>query len=466
MMKQRTLLIADDEPLKVLTLEEHLSNAGYLVKTAVNGDDALAILKTQAIDAVITDVRMPGMDGIRLLEESLKLDPSRPVLVMSGYQEVQDAVRAMKAGAMDYLSKPVSGDEILLRLSRAFADSELAGENLRLRHEVQRLKGETEPVLIGQGLEPLRQGLDKAASTDATVLIVGETGTGKEVCSRYLHHHSARAKGPFVVVPCAALPQSLIESELFGHEKGAFTGALFRRSGYFSNAAGGTLLLDDVDDLPIEIQGRLLHVLQSRSFQRVGGNRQEGTDVRIVAATKKNLSALVKERLFRDDLMYRLSVITLQIPPLRARIVDVPVLADFFLRCALNRLGRKAKTISKPAIDAMLSYAWPGNVRELEHVIESTVIMHTGDEIGVGDLPFTARNASNPLFTLHLEGKTEVALHDALRSFECALLKWAFEKSESNQAHAAKLLGLPRSTFQYQWAHIVEGPTADHHSVK
>ncbi|HEY3321080.1 MAG TPA: sigma-54 dependent transcriptional regulator [Planctomycetota bacterium] len=455
MTEARTVLIVDDEPLKILTLEEHLAQAGYKVLTAVDGQDALNLLKTKSIDALVTDVRMPGLDGLSLLEESMKLSPNRPVLVMTGYEEVQDAVRAMKAGALDYMVKPVSGEEITLRLNRTLADSALAGENQRLRHEVQRLKGQSDAVIVGQGMQPVCQVLEKAASTDSTVLIIGETGTGKEMCSRFLHQRSPRAQGPFIVVPCAALPQTLIESELFGHERGAFTGATARRPGYFTNADGGTILLDDVDDLPLEVQGRLLHVLQSRTFQRVGGTRAERVDVRIVAATKKDLGTLVKEKTFRDDLMYRLSVVTVQIPPLRARREDIPVLADFFLKCSVQRLGRKPKTFTPDALQALAEYVWPGNVRELEHVIESTVVMHSGTEVVRSDLPGMLRAPSHdPLFSLHVDGRAEISLETTLADFERALLRWAFDRAEGNQGAAAKLLGIPRSTFQYRWSRV------------
>ncbi|MCY3023850.1 MAG: sigma-54 dependent transcriptional regulator, partial [Planctomycetota bacterium] len=275
MREPRTVLIADDEPLKVLTLEEHLVQAGYKVVTAVNGDEALKVLQEQPIDALVTDVRMPGLDGLALLEESMKLNPLRPVLVMSGYSEVQDAVRAMKAGAIDYMVKPVSGEEITLRLDRALSESALAGENLRLRHEVERLGGQSDPVIVGRAIQEVCKALERAAGTDVTVLLTGETGTGKEVCARYLHRHSARANAPFVVVPCTTLSSSLVESELFGYERGAFTGAAGRHNGYFSAAEKGTIFLDDVDDLPLEMQGKLLQVLQSRVFQRVGGARPE-----------------------------------------------------------------------------------------------------------------------------------------------------------------------------------------------
>jgi len=453
----QTILIADDEPLKVLTLEEHLVQAGYRVLTAVQGDEALSLLKQQHIDALVTDVRMPGLDGLALLEESMKLDPSRPVLVMTGYGDVQTAVRAMKAGAIDYVLKPVSGEEIALRLGRALAESALLGENLRLRHEVQRLGGKSEPVIVGRGMQAVCLSLNKAAGTDATVLLTGETGTGKEVCARYLHRHSARADGPFVVVPCGTLSQSLIESELFGHEKGAFTGAAVKRDGYFAAAEKGTIFLDDVDDLPLEIQGKLLYILQSRSYQRIGGTRPERADVRVIAATKFDLREQVAQKRFRDDLMYRLTVIVISIPPLRERKADIPELAEFFLKCAMARFGRGPKHFMPDAIEALSSHRWPGNVRELEHVVDSVVVMHSGSEIKASDLaPMLRLQRDYPLFTLNTEGQEAISLEKTLTDFERALLTWAFDKADRNQGRAAKLLGIPRSTFQYRWAAVCE----------
>jgi DNA-binding NtrC family response regulator len=461
MGEARMVLIADDEPLKVLTLEEYLVQAGYRVLTAVSGHEALALLKQQPIDALVTDVRMPGLDGLALLEESIKLDPARPVLVMTGYGDVQTAVKAMKAGAIDYMVKPVSGEEIALRLDRALVESALVGENLRLRHEVQRLGGQSKSAIVGRGMREVCDALDRAAGTDATVLLHGETGTGKEVCARYLHSRSARARGPFVVVSCATLSPSLIESELFGHEKGAFTGAAARRDGYFAVAGEGTLFLDDVDDLPLEMQGKLLHVLQSRTYNRVGGTRLEKADVRIVAATKLDLREQVAQKRFRDDLMYRLNVVTITIPPLRERKADIPELAEFFLKCAMSRFGRGPKHFTPDALEALAVCRWPGNVRELEHVVDSIVIMHSGTEITASDLlPMARSERQYPLFSLNTDDQEAISFEKTMLEFERALLSWAFEKGEHNQGRAARLLGIPRSTFQYRWSAAFGAPDA------
>jgi DNA-binding NtrC family response regulator len=399
---------------------------------------------------------------LELLEASKQQDPDRPVLVMTGYDEVSDAVRAMKAGALDYLIKPVSGEAIALRIQRALAESELAGENLMLRREVDKLKGQAAPVIIGRGMDQTRSALEKAAATDSTVLLVGETGTGKEICARYLHQHSARAKAAFVPVPCAALPQSLVESELFGHEKGAFTGASGRRDGYFTAADNGTLFLDDIDDLPLDVQSRLLRVLQFNVLNRVGSVKPEKIDVRMIASTKKDLNTMVRKKLFRDDLMYRLSVISIHIPPLRARKDDIPILADFFLKATTTRLGRKPKTFAGKAMEVLQTYDWPGNVRQLEHIIESVVVMHEGAEIEPEDLPgLAALHGHDSVFSLHVEGRETIPLDRTLEAFEHALLGWALKRSSGNQAQAAKLLDIPRSTFQYRWRRNPESNTRE-----
>jgi DNA-binding NtrC family response regulator len=351
----------------------------------------------------------------------------------------------------------VSGEEIALRLDRALEETALVGENLRLRHEVQRLGGQTDPVIVGQGMKDVCAALEMAATTDATVLLTGETGTGKEVCARHLHRRSMRASGPFVVVPCATLSATLVESELFGHEKGAFTGAVGRRDGCFAAAAGGTILLDDVDDLPLEMQGKLLHVLQSREYQRVGGSRVEKADVRVVAATKYDLREQVAKRRFRDDLMYRLTVVQVRIPPLRERHGDIRELASFFLQCSMARYGRSGKQLTEDGLRVLDAYPWPGNVRELEHVIDSIVIMHPGSEVGAAAFARLLHvQTGNSLFNLNTQGREAIGLEQALAEFERALLTWAFEKADRNQARAAKLLGIPRSTFQYRWSTVVE----------
>ena len=313
------------------------------------------------------------------------------------------------------------------------------------------------PAIIGQTMCEVCGFLDKAAATDATVLLVGETGTGKEVCARYLHRKSARAGEAFVVVPCAALSQSLIESELFGHEKGSFTGAINRRDGYFATANKGTLFLDDVDDLPLEIQGKLLHVLQSRSFQRVGGSSPERVDVRIVAATKRDLREEVARRRFRDDLMFRLNVVNVAIPPLRARRDDILELAGYFLKRACQRYKRSEGRLNDTARELLRSYRWPGNVRELEHVMDSAVIMNSDGEFTPADFSRLLRaQQKEELFTLHTGARENIELDQAMEDFERALLTWAFEKADRNQVRAAKLLGVPRSTFQYRWSVLTE----------
>jgi two-component system NtrC family response regulator len=453
---QRTVLIADDEILKLMTLKSHLAKAGLNIITATDGSDAYDILRSEKVHALVTDVRMPGMNGLALLEKSKKLDASRPVLVMTGYGAVEDAVRAMRAGAEDYLMKPVTAEEILVRLERAFAVSKISHENQKLRDEIRRLGGSDKPVVASDKMQMVFDKLKRAAQTDATVLLLGETGTGKEVCANYLHSQSRRSQGPFVVLSCAALSPGVVESELFGHEKGAFTGASSRREGRLFAAKGGTLLLDDVDDIPLDVQTKLLRVLEDSTYERVGGTEKIIADVRFVAATKNNLEQLVARGKFRDDLMYRLKVVQVEIPPLRERLEEVPGLTEYFLRRSLARMGRQKMYFTPEALEVMKAFSWPGNVRELENMIDSLVATHIGEEIGVEDLPerLTACGAY-PLFTVNVDGKDSIKLEEAVTEFEKLLLNWAFEKAKGNQGKAAELLHIPRSTFQYRWSKAI-----------
>lgn len=452
---KRTVLIADDEMLKLMTLKNHLTKAGLNVITATDGAAALELLTGEEVHAVVTDVRMPGVSGLALLEKSKELDPSRPVLVMTGYGAVEDAVRAMRAGAEDYMMKPVSAEEILVRLERAFELTRLSSEYQRLRDEMERMGGPLEPVVASEKMRAVIENFRRAAETEATVLVVGETGTGKEVCARFLHSRSRRANGPFVAVSCAALAPGVVESELFGHEKGAFTGAAGRREGRLHAAAGGTLFLDDVDDIPLEVQAKLLRVLEDSTYERVGGTDKIKADVRFVAATKKDLDELVAQGRFRDDLMYRLKVVQIEIPPLRERREEITVLAEYFLKRSVARMGRPAKRFTPEALETMKKFLWPGNIRELEHVVDSLVAIHPDEEIRLADLPERLKAADNhPLFTLNLSGKDLIQLDDALAEFEKRLLSWALAKAQGNQGKAAQLLSIPRSTFQYRWGKL------------
>lgn len=459
MMKnmERTVLIADDEILKLMTLKNHLTKAGLNIITATDGSAAHDILRSKKVHALVTDVRMPGMNGLLLLEKSKQLDPSRPVLVMTGYGAVEDAVRAMRAGAEDYMMKPIAAEEILVRLERAFAVSQMSYENRKLRDEIKRLGGPSEPVIASDKMRSVFDKLKRAAQTDATVLILGETGTGKEVCTNYLHSQSRRNRGPFVVLSCAALSPGVVESELFGHEKGSFTGAVSKREGRLFAAKGGTLLLDDVDDIPLDVQTKLLRVLENSTYERVGGTDEIHADVRFVATTKKNLDELVASGKFRDDLMYRMKVVQIEIPPLRERLEEVEILTEHFLKRSLIRMGRPKMYFTKEALEAMKSFSWPGNIRELEHVIDSLVAIHIGEQINAADLPERLNvRGTDPLFTVNTDGKDSVVLEEAVVEFERHLLSWALEKAGGNQGGAAQILHIPRSTFQYRWSKVKE----------
>jgi two-component system, NtrC family, response regulator len=462
----RTVLIVDDEPLKLITLEERLREAGFNVATATDGRKAQALLESGTVDALVTDVRMPGMDGLALLEKVRAASPGMPVLVMTGYGAVEDAVRAMRAGAMDYLVKPVSGEEIALRLTRAFEVAEISAENRRLKSDLDRLGG-GRPVVISEKMKAVFASLRRAAETDATIVLTGETGVGKEVCARYVHENSPRKARPFTAVSCAALAAGVIESELFGHERGAFTGANLRREGLFHAAHQGTLFLDDIDDVPLEVQVKLLRVLENGTYSRVGGTERIRSDVRVVAATKHSLAKMAAEGRFRDDLMYRLSVVSVDVPPLRERPEDVPALAEHFLLRSLARMGRPQTRFTPAALEALCGWRWPGNVRELENLIESLVVLHSGHEIDVSHLPpRILESPKSPLFSLHLTGRERVDLDVAISSFEQALLQWALDKSGGNQAQAAQSLGMARTTLQYRLGKRPEGENSAENKPK
>jgi len=375
------LLVEDRDSLRAM-LRQTLEDNGYKVQEAADGAAALAALETGRFLAVITDLKLPGADGHKVLAAAIANDPDLPVLLMTAYGTVEDAVSAMKAGAFDFLAKPVDPDHLLLLLGRAVEQRGLLEENRLLREELADRIGSPRIIGDSSALEEISGQIRKVAPTDATVLLQGESGTGKELFARAVHHLSPRKNAPFVALNCAAIPDTLLENELFGHEKGAYTGADSARAGRMEVADGGTLFLDEIGELGPSAQAKLLRVLQEHSFERVGGNRTIHTDIRVVAASNRNLQDAAAKKEFRQDLYFRLAVVTLEIPALRDRPSDIPILASFFLERFRKELGRERLVLSESAIEAMQAYPWPGNVRELENCVERAAILAESDRIG------------------------------------------------------------------------------------
>ncbi len=452
MAKSRAnILIVDDEPIKRSILEDELVDAGYSVVTAGNPLEAGPILEGSSFDVILTDVRMPGQSGLSFLADLKRERPEQAVIVMTGFGTVDAAVEAMKLGAYDFLQKPFSTEQFLLKLDRLFKYQRLASENEVLRNQL--MLPRTESHIIGQS-EPMREVLTRihaVAGTDVTVLIEGESGTGKELVARTIHETSHRTTGPFVAVSCAALPRDLIETELFGHEPGAFTGAAKRRIGRFEIAHGGSLFLDDVDDIPLDVQVKLVRVLQERSFERVGGEQPIQTNIRLIAATKKPLASLVRAGKFRDDLYYRLNVVPLHIPPLRERPGDIPLLVDYFLERLAIKVNRGKLSISPQAVAKLQCYHWPGNVRELEHMLERMVSLARDDIIDETHLPELEHGTgADSVVSLVLRGLEKVEMASVVSEVERRLVDWALTRARGNLAKAAEMLGVPRSTLQYK----------------
>lgn len=385
-MKRGRILIVDDEANARNALAELLIEENFQVDTAADGFKALPKLDEFSPDVVLTDLRMPGLSGLDLIQKIKAYDPHCPVMVMTAYGAVETAVSAMKSGAYDYVTKPVHVSEIVVMLDRAIENRKLQLEATALRNQVR----EKNP-LFRMGTSPLMKKfydlILQIAPSKATVLIQGETGTGKERVAEWIHQHSPRAEKPLIKVHCAALPETLLESELFGHERGAFTGAIARREGRFEQANGGSLFLDEIAEIPLSVQVKLLRVLQEKSFERVGGKDTLHVDVRLITATHRNLTTMVKEGLFREDLYYRLNVVTLEVPPLRLRGEDIMLLAHYFLNKFNKENDKSVSGFSSEALAHILQYPWPGNVRELENAIERAVVINRSQEVSLEDLP-------------------------------------------------------------------------------
>jgi DNA-binding NtrC family response regulator len=441
------VLIVDDEKHQRDILQMILESEGYESVSARNGRHALQTLRDQAFDVVLTDLKMPDMSGIELLTALLKAQPGLCVILMTAHGSIGSAVDAMRKGAFDYLTKPLEKDELLVVLGKGMERSRLVREN-RLLKEQLRDRFRLENIVGTHGsMQDVFRIVHKVAASTSTVLIYGESGTGKELIARALHQESERKQRPFYAVNVAALPESILEAELFGHEKGAFTGAESRKIGLFEQASGSTLFLDEVGDLKRDLQVKLLRTLQEREILRVGGTERVKVDVRIVAATNHDLESAVREGRFREDLYYRLNVITIALPPLRERRTDIPLLVEHFVD--KHGGGDRKRSVSEEALKVLVNYDWPGNVRELEAVIERSLLLGEGDVIQPADLPPAVRAG----ITHRGRGPATLEIPEAgidLEGVERALIAKALEKTAGNVSRAARLLGLSRRTLQYR----------------
>jgi DNA-binding NtrC family response regulator len=441
------VLVVDDEKSQRDIMTVILEGEGYTVETASNASQALAFYRSHPADVVLTDLSMPERDGLSLLEELLKLDPEALVILITAYGTIGSAVQAMKKGAADFLTKPVDREELLITIAKAFEKIRLIRENRQLRQQLFD-KFKVENIL---GHHPLMEEvfhmIKKVAPSQATVLIMGESGTGKELVARALHAHSQRAERPFQALNCAAVPETLIESELFGHEKGAFTGAQAKQIGLFEAADGGTLFLDEIGDLSLPLQAKLLRVLQEKEIRRIGGREDIKVDVRVVAATNRKLAAAIKHGAFREDLFYRLNVVSIHLPALRDRMTDVPELVEHFLNKYAASSGKATKGVTNGAVRLLMEYPWPGNVRELESVIERAVLLCDSDLLDVDDLPAEVRSRTTVLDRMDFDLPSEGF---SLEDFERKLLETAMARSNGVIAKAAKMLGLTYKTMQYR----------------
>jgi DNA-binding NtrC family response regulator len=429
-------------------LRHALEAHGHAVLEARDEPEAIRELRQTRPVVVLTDLKLPVGDGFGVLRAAKELDPDLPVVVMTAYGSIQDAVAAMREGAMDFLAKPVEPDHLLLMVERAIAQRRMLTEYIVLKEELAERRGA--PRIIGEDgkLRQVSQQLHRAAATDATVLLEGESGTGKELFARALHALSPRADGPFVAINCAAIPESLLESELFGYEKGAFTGAAQRKPGRFELAHRGTLFLDEIGDLPLALQAKILRALEEKQFERVGGTQSLHVDARVVAATNRNLKQRVSERQFREDLYFRLSVFPIQIPPLRERGEDVLILARHFVDKFCKDLNKKLLTLAPTALDDLKAYSWPGNVRELQNCIERAVILADGDSIHQRHLNLSFRNApigqvrADPWDQIDLSGTMTDALRRVSGEVERRKIETALQEYGGNKVQAAHALQL------------------------
>jgi len=447
MSTNRILLIDDEESFRHM-LSVILKKRGYDVEAANNGIDGLKKVDTGSYDTVLCDIRMPEMDGLEFLKEAQKSGCESTIIMMSAYGTLDTAIEAMKLGAYDYISKPFKPDEIILTLKKAEERERLRRENLFLKKEVQKEYSFENIISKNEQMRQIFDTIRKVAKYKSTILITGESGTGKELVAKAIHFNSDRSNHPFVPVNCGAIPENLLESELFGHTKGSFTNAVRTKKGLFEEADEGTMFLDEIGELPFQLQVKLLRVLQDGEIRRVGDSRAIRIDVRIVAATIKDLDKEVRENKFRDDLFYRLNVLPIKIPPLKDRKEDIPLLVDHFIHKYSRELNHPIEGITQEALNCLLNYGWNGNVRELENVIERAIVLTDSNLIQVENLPVEIQSPKEESrVSLHND---EFSIKKASRYLETDLIKKALQKTNGNHTHAAKLLEISHRALLYK----------------
>jgi len=434
------ILIIDDEQSQVVSLKSFLTRRKYTVSTANSGTDGIAIVKNENIDLVITDYRMPEMNGLEVVQEVIKLNPELPIVIVTAFTDVKDAIQVMKEGAFDYLAKPIDLDELEVIINKAKSLSNLISENKQLKEQLKEQFDNDFIITNSRKMEQVLSITNRVAKSNATVLIRGETGTGKELIAKALHYGSVRKDKPLIAVNCAALSENLLESELFGHEKGSFTGAHERRLGRFEQANGGTLFIDEIGDISLQTQVKLLRALQFGEFERIGGTRTIKVDVRVITATNRNLEDLIKSGDFREDLFYRINVISINLPPLRERKEDIQLLIKHFINKYSKKNEKSVDDISKEAYSKLMKHDYPGNVRELENLIESAVVISQNDILTEADFIIRDKlqSVSGVLNTLDFTD----SYSDKVGAFEITLISEALKLKAGNQSQAAKLLGI------------------------
>lgn len=444
MDKRARILVVDDEESHRIMLRAVLQEEGYQVAEVADGPDAIRAVEQEPFDLILLDIRMTTMDGIETLTEIRKVSPFVPVLMMTAYASVKTAVEALKAGAFEYLTKPLDIEELKILIEKALEHYHLREENLALRERLGDRFDFSKIIGKSEKMKELFDLLAQVAPTDATVLILGESGTGKELVTNAIHHNSPRATQPFIKVACAALPETLLESELFGHEKGAFTGAIARKEGRFQLAHRGAIFLDEVGEMSAATQAKILRVLQEKEFEPLGSARTVKVDVRVIAATNKDLDKEIREGRFREDLFYRLNVVPVSLPPLRERKEDILALASHFLSIYREKNKKELREISGKALDLLVRYDWPGNIRELENCIERAVVIARGEIIAPADLPPQIQALSSEKEDSEVRFPSGISLQEV----EKALILRTLEDTGGNRSRAAEILGINRRTLQ------------------